>query len=278
MSEFPIEKTDAKPRSRTLLPVILLVVIFSFIPIAGRVLFRDRIAELPEYRLDAEKIRITSPPEWVGNDFVREVLHASGLDTDASLLDKSLPQKLSQAFSVAPWVEEVRRVEIRYPSGAHIELVYRTPVALVAVASQGLYPVDGNGVLLPTDYFIKVAPQKKNEFPVIEGIGSTPLGTAGTLWGDPLVHVGAQLARILGPVAPELELVKIRVIREAVPNGERLVGHLRTAGETEIVWGRIDPTAPKNSVKIQRLREYAKLYESLDNVPSGFQPIDLTGE
>ncbi len=268
-------------KSPSLRPVVLLVLFFLLLPVAGRFLLRDRMAQRPEYRIDARQVDVSPPPEWVNADFVQETLHASGLDANGSLLDDMLPQKLSRAFAVAPWVEEVRRVEIRFPSAARIELSYREPVALVEVASQGLFPVDGNGVLLPSDYFI-TAPEKKREFPVIDGVVSTPLGTAGTLWGDSAVHAAAQLAKILSPALFDTEIplgiAKIHVTKLNPPYDKQVEGQLKTHSGTEIFWGRIDPSDADNDQKLGRLRELVRLYRSLDQVPAHLQPIDLSAE
>jgi cell division septal protein FtsQ len=256
--------------------VIFIALIFAGFISAGWFLVRKQIVSRSEYRLTADRIQITVPPLWVPDNFVTEVLQNSGLDTSATLFDVSLPQKLSQAFSASPWVEEVRQVQIRYPSGAEVQLVYRVPMALVEMPSQGLYPVDRNGILLPTDYFISVAPKEKENYPRITGIRSAPLGVAGTLWGDPLVHAAAQLAGLLEDVSQKLGLVKIIPSHEATPTGHRIICRLQTNSKTEIIWGRFEPNDPKNIGKKKRLLEIDELYHSLDNVPAQFQPIDLS--
>jgi hypothetical protein len=255
--------------------IFITLVLAGFIS-AGWFFVRKQIVYRSEYRLSADRIQITVPPPWVPHNFVAEVLQSSGLDTSATLFDTSLPQKLSQAFSASPWVEEVRQVQTRYPSGAEVQLVYRVPMALVEMPSQGLYPVDRNGILLPTDYFISVAPEEKENYPRITGIRSAPLGVAGTLWGDPLVHAAAQLAGLLADVSQKLGLVKIIPSHEATPTGHRIICRLQTNSETEIIWGRFELNDPKNISKKKRLLEIAELYHSLDNVPAQFQPIDLS--
>jgi hypothetical protein len=256
--------------------VIFITLFFAGFILAGWFFVRKQITYRSEYRLSADRIRITVPPPWVHGNFVAEVLQSSGLDTSATLFDDSLPQKLSQAFLASPWVEEVRRVQTYYPSGAEVQLVYRTPAALVEMSSQGLYPVDRNGILLPTDYFINVAPEEKANYPRITGIRSAPLGVAGTLWGDPLVHAAAQLAGLLEDVSQKLGLVKIIPSRETTPTGYRIICQLQTNSETEIFWGRFEPDDPKNISKKKHLLEIAELYQSLDKVPTQFQPIDLS--
>ncbi|MDR2115413.1 MAG: hypothetical protein LBP87_03425 [Planctomycetaceae bacterium] len=256
--------------------IILVIFLFVGLGLLGWFFVKNRIMFRSEYRLSAERILVTVPPPWVPKNFIAEVLQSSGLDTSATLFDTSLPQKISQAFLASPWVEEVRQVKIRYPAGAEVLLVYRVPVALVEMVSQGFYPVDRNGILLPTDYFINVAPEKKENYLRITGIRSRPLGVTGTLWGDPLVHTAAQLAGLLEDVTQKLGLVKIIPSHEATPTGSRIICRLQTNSETEILWGRFEPNDPQNTGKKKRLIEIAELYHSLDNVPAQFQPIDLS--
>ncbi|MDR3196504.1 MAG: hypothetical protein LBU34_01440 [Planctomycetaceae bacterium] len=263
-------------RHKLFFGIILITLLFTGLGLAGWFFVKNRIVYRSEYRLSADRVLVTVPPPWVPENFIAEVLQGSGLDTGATLFDTLLPQKLSQAFLASPWVEEVRQVHIRYPAGAEVQLVYRVPVALVEMVSQGFYPVDRNGILLPTDYFINVAPEKKENYPRITGIRSQPLGVTGTLWGDPLVHTAAQLAGLLEDVTQKLGLVKIIPSHEATPTGRRIVCRLQTNSETEILWGRFESNDPKNISKKKHLLEIAELYHSLDNVPAQFQPIDLS--
>ncbi|MDR0336137.1 MAG: hypothetical protein LBI18_03505 [Planctomycetaceae bacterium] len=263
-------------RRKLFFGIIFIALFFIGFGVAGWFFVRSQIIHRSEYRLSADRILVTVPPVWVPEDFVADILQSSGLDTNSTLFDVSLPQKLSQAFLASPWVEEVRRVQTCYPSGAEVQLVYRVPVALVEMVSQGLYPVDRNGILLPTDYFISVAPETRASYLRITGIRSLPLGVTGTLWGDPMVHTAAQLAGLLEDVAEKLGLVKIIPSHEATPTGQRIVCRLQTNSETEILWGRFELNDPKNINKKNRLLEIAELYHSLDNVPAQFQPIDLS--
>ena len=70
-----------------------------------------------------------------------------------SILDDELVQKIQTAFSLHPWVANVTHVTKRHPAHVDVELEYRKPVAMVEVhenGSDGLYPVDTDGVLLPS--------------------------------------------------------------------------------------------------------------------------------
>lgn len=272
---------DTKPvvsRKRTVVALLFVAAVFVALGVGVRFRSGTSLGEQDVYRLSASKIRVSGAPPWVPDDFVDNVLKSSGLDASGSLLDSNLSQKLFQALTADPWVESVERVEIRFPSGAEVRLTYRSPAALVELPSRGLFPVDRNGVLLPTDYFIKVAPEKKEDYPRIRGIRSMPLGTVGTLWGDPSVHAAAQLAGRLGTLAYEAGLMSIFPTQESTPTGVRILCRLRTAGETEIFWGAFDAENPDNDARIARLRNLLENYRSLDLIPDNFKPIDLTKE
>lgn len=258
---------------RALAGLLFAAVIFGLVGAIGWYYIRDDVARRPEYRLLAEKIVVTERPDWVPEDFVARVLRGSGLETDASLLDGSLSLKLAQAFAADPWVEEVRRVQIRYPSGAEVDLVYRRTVALVEVPSQGLFPVDRNGVLLPTDSYLEQAPEHRDAFLRIQGPRSVPLGNTGTPWGDPLVHDAARLAGLLFDEAEELELAKIIAATNYGQSGVSC--RLLTRKGTEILWGIVDEDAATGEEKRDRLKQWQRNYRSLDQVPAAFQPIDL---
>lgn len=260
--------------SKNILLIFPVLILFGAVGSVCWYLVRDDIDRRSEYKLTADQITISPPPPWVPENFVETVLHSSGL-TDFSLLDSNLKQRLFQAFGVYPWIEAVRNVEIRFPSGADVRLVYREPVAMVLLESQGFFPVDRNGVLLPTDYFINVAPERQSEFLRIVGVRSMPFGAAGESWNDPMVHEAAKLAETLADMATEWDLEEIRPVSKTLSNDQRIVLHLRTRRKTEIVWGVFEPDPAVNDTKKQRLRKWAEQYGSLDDVPQNIRPLDL---
>lgn len=237
------------------------------------------LADRAEYLLSVPRLVVPAAPAWIPDDFVRDVIQSAGLDR-ASLLDPDLPRKLSQAFQSAPWVHSVERVELRFPGGARIHLTYRKPAALVEVDSQGFFPVDREGVLLPTAYFLQAGPEVKEQFPRIRSVRSMPLGTVGTPWGDPLVHQAAQLAGLLEEVCEERIVAIIRPGKEEPPQTNAAIRRsdswiLSTPRGTEILWGSFEPEAPENDRKLDRLRELLEIYRSLDDVPISMKPINL---
>jgi len=190
-----------------------------------------------------------------------------------SLLDKTLPQKLMEAFTTHPWVEKVEQVDLRYPSGADIKLVYRVPVAFVELTQRGIVPVDRSGVVLP--WYDAISDQQ-NEHLVIQGVQSMPLGSAGTLWGDPLVQTAAQLAAALTDddnIIEPLKLKWIIPVMETAPSGERIVFRLKTIAGTEFHWGTFVPGDPKLEAKKRKLWGLHEQFRSLDRVPANYRDL-----
>jgi len=257
--------------TRTLIGLILVLAIFAGLGALGWHFVKERIEHKPDYRLAADKITISPPPDWVPERFVEDVLQSSGLDRAGSLLDATLPQKLTEAFAAHPWVERVEQVIPRFPSGAEIRLSYRVPIALVEVSQRGIFLVDRNGVLLPPDYLSDS--ERRSEYLTIQGIQSMPLGSVGTPWGDPIVQVAAQLSATLADIAKPLNLARIVPITEEMPSGTRIAWQLRTAAGTEIHWGTFSPNDPRTEAKIKRLRDLREQFHSLDAVPVTFRDL-----
>ena len=264
---------------RTLIGIISVLAVCAGLGGPAWFFAKDRIRAKPEYLLSADKIIISPPlPDWIPDRFIEDVLQGSGLNKTGSLLDKTLPQKLAEAFAAYPWVEKVEQVVPHYPSGAQVKLAYRVPVALVEVPLHGSFPVDRNGILLPSEYLTNAVFDRRSKHLVIHGIQSTPLGSAGTPWGDPLVQAAAQLAAELENIAEPLKLARIIPAMETTPIGTRIVCRLQTTAGMEIHWGAAVPDDPKMEAKKKRLWDLNEQFRSLDSVPPRFQPVDLSRE
>src|SRR5688572_28156881 len=183
-------------RRRSVLAAILVLTGFLLIglrlwrQIEGDVLVR------PEYALAPHQIQITPPPPWVRADIKSEALGQGSLDGPLSIVDERLAERLAKVFLLHPWVERVESVSKHYPSRVTIELVYRRPAAMVEVPG-GLFPVDDQSVLLPSDDF---SAKDVRQYPRIAGINSQPLGPVGVAWGDPGVREGVRIAAALAAV------------------------------------------------------------------------------
>ena len=257
---------------RTLIALIFVLTFFAGLGLLGWYFVEKKIRIKPEYRLNAESITVTPPPNWVSERFIEEVLRTSGLNNTGYLLDKTLPQQLAEAFIAHPWVERVEQVELRYPSGAEIKLTYRVPIALVETPGRGVLPVDRHGFLLPSEYLAETSSDQQSRYFTIQGIQSLPLGAAGTPWGNPLVQTAAQLAEALMDIAEPLTLAKIISPTESVPR-TRAIWQVQTATGTEFHWGTFVPNDPATETKKKRLRDLHDQFRSLDNVPESFRNL-----
>lgn len=234
-----------------------------------------------EYRVSAEQITLTQGPEWVPADLVQQVFDNGGfIDHELSLHESTLSERIAAAFHTHPWIEKVVSVRKTWPAQVQVNVLYRRPVALIRT-TDGLYPIDRNGVLLPAADF---SPEDLNRYPVIEGISSSPAGRLGEVWGDSLVTEAAQLAEVLlqehtgGSWWEMLRLQGIQV-PEARPEPEAdSEFELVTPGGSRILWGRSPSTSHPGELDVQqkldRLRELQSRYGSFDG-PHGPWQIDI---
>jgi len=229
-----------------------------------------------EYRLTQQDLEITPPPAWIHRDVPAEVFRDASLNSPLSIMDDDLVRRIAEAFSLHPWVAEVRRVSKHYPARVEVELVYRRPVLMVQVPG-GLLPVDEVGVLLPSDDFSPL--EAVRDYPRLVGVDTVPVGPVGMRWGDARVLEGAEIADTFGPAWHELNLDRI------VPSALVEMGHsdeysyeLVTKGGTRILWGRAPgaeiPGEPQAADKVARLVEYQQQNGTLEG-PGGPQQLDV---
>jgi hypothetical protein len=220
----------------------------------------------PEYALAAHQIQITPQPAWIRADIKAEALRGDSLHAPLSIIDERLNERLAKMFMLHPWVARVEQVTKHYPSHVTVDLVYRRPAAMVEVPG-GLFPVDDQAVLLPSDDF---SAADARQYPRLAGIGSQPLGPVGTAWGDPSVLDGVKIALALAQVWRDLRLHSIRrsTINTGVRSGAQTHFELVTENGTVIPWGRApsieSPAEIPVAEKLARLKKYAADYGGLD--------------
>jgi len=230
---------------------------------------RAHVAAQPEYLVSVDDVEITPVPPWIHTDIKAEVIHEAGLNKNLSILDEHVPELLSEAFGLDPWVERVSGVHTSYPAHIRIDLVYRQPVAMVEVPG-GLLPVDAQGVLLPTAGFSATEAQN---YPRIVGISTSPRGLIGTPWGDASVEQGAKLTALLTDAWPTLGLHHIQSERAADSNSPEGAGlQIVTRQGTVFVWGAAPgeeaSDESKAAEKLARLLKLASDYKTLDTAPA----------
>lgn len=244
---------------------------------------RSEVAASDDYRLTPDEIEITPPPPWVHGDVKSEALQSAGLDGPMSILDDDLVQKIQTAFSLHPWVASVVHVSKRHPAHVDVELIYRRPVAMVEVhenGADGLYPVDIDGVLLPSNDF---SPLEARAFPRLAGVESSPLGTVGSRWGDPVVAGGARIAAALTPHWAEWKLWSIHWLKPVAGSDASAPAdfELITVAGQKIHWGAAPanepPSEPAADQKIAELKAFVDQHGSLDDPAAKQLDLSQTG-
>lgn len=281
--ETPTVTTDAPSTSwwertfqpRRIGPLALLAVIGVIVPWIVRQL--PDLRQQPEYQLPFSQIELDpAPSEAVPADLATRVQRRSQMPETVSLLDPVLPRTLAEAFAEHPWIERVIEVRNQYPAHVVVRVDYRHPVAVVLVQS-GLYPIDGEGVLLPPNDF---TPESVQHLIAVRGVATTPYAEAGKRWTDPAVLAAADLARYLGPRWQELQLKAIIVSPAATADTppEEIPLELETAGGSRILWGRAPdaqhPGELTGDQKLGRLEKYLAEFDRFDR-PSGPYEIDI---
>ena len=242
------------------------VVVVVAAALGGWLLWRrhaDDVRAHPDAVLFPEQVEVRGVAPWIRGDVRGEALRDASLDGGLPLDDPDLAERLRRAFARHPWVREVVAVTLREPAAAAVEVRCREPVAMVRVRG-GLYAVDGEGVVLPSDDFTQ---ESAAAYPTIAEVASTPLGAAGTRWGDPLVVEGAAVAAALGPEWPRLGLRDLRPTKTASGVTWDLVGDGDRTIRFGSAPGRERPDEPIAAAKLARLR----------GLPDGDeQSVDLT--
>lgn len=256
------DETDHRPIRRMLRRLIMAPAAWSLIwpmlLLIGSYLAYSRwYAEhfAQHYRsLDPKSISISEPHQYVRTDLVEQVYDDTSL-TDLSPLDRSVTAKLASAFASHPWVKRVHRV-LKQPDGKFtIDLDYRTPVAAFHVTGgdkwkqmiaehlkslgypisdvNGYLPLDGEGVLLPTE---GLTYDDAMDMIHIEVKEVYPTGNEGTPFGDRRVESAALLAKLLSAVRDQIRIARITVSEDSRMNLVPQL-HLITGDNTHLFWG-----------------------------------------
>lgn len=220
---------------------------------ALRVLFAPDLRADPDMILWPDAVSVTGIAPWVGVDLKDVALRDASLDGGLPLDDPELPQRLARAFGMQPWVRDVVRVALRHPAAAEVELRCREPVAMVAVPG-GLLAVDAEGVVLPSEDFTA---ESAAAYPRVSGIRSSPVGVAGSPWGDPAVHEAAAVAAAVGPEWRDLGFRDLRLAEHAARRGWELVDAAGRVIHFGAAPGGEGEGEPNVAAKVTRLRTLA---------------------
>jgi hypothetical protein len=225
-------------------------VLVAALVVAGK-LARNSLESTERYQLPFNDIDCPSPPGMARDTFISQVRYYGEFPEMISVLDASLPARLSEAFARHPWVEKVDAIEVG--PGRHIRawLAFRVPVLAVAYMQQTLQvrAADSMGVLLPHDAATQSLPR-------LTGKEIPPPGTSGRPWGNSQVEGACRLAGLLKPHQPALKLKEFRLQAGLI--------HLRRdapSSAPDVIWGQPPGLEtgdePAADVKLRRLNSLA---------------------
>lgn len=233
---------------------------------------RAHVLHSPQYQILLDNVSITPPPAWIHTDIKAEVIRDAEVDGALSVLDEDLTERIYQGFAAHPWVAKVLHVAKLAPARLQVELVYRQPVCMVQVAG-GLFPIDIEGVLLPTADF---SPHEAARFPRLSNIPLPTEPPAGAVWRDTRVLEGARLAAALSEVWAEMGFHHFELMAE--PGSEGNHYQILTRSGSRVFWGPAPGTDEAaqalTKAKLARLKQYYAERGSLDG-PHGTQDLDL---
>lgn len=257
------------------LGAMILSVLFVFVFPALSALWPS-ISQSPRYRFSPDSIELTEPTEWVPHGIAKQIAEEHPEWNNRSLLEDTLVADLAAEFRKHTWIASVDRVEKTRQGRVKVIVTYRSPVAMVET-SQGLVPIDADGVVLPPE---DVRPSDRERLPRLKGIRTIATGMVGRKWNDPLVISGAKLCAALLPKG-NLETIWKRYGLQAVvaPDLSRLspeeshqppVFELLTMKQRRVIWGHPPDSQshePSTAKKLERLASYIKKQSSLDQPP-----------
>ncbi|MEN6405803.1 MAG: hypothetical protein ABFC77_04950 [Thermoguttaceae bacterium] len=228
--------------------------------------FGPQILQSPDRQVGPEQVEITPLPDWIHRkrgELQREVFRDPAIDGPLSLMDDRLTERIYQAFSRHPWVARVTSVTKQYPALVRVSLVYRRPACMVEVAEEpkGVWAVDSDGVLLPSEDFTSV--EATTRYPHLTGLERKPTAALGQRWNDVRVVGGSEIAAALELLWDAMKLHRIAPMAAAPAAGSAGTEPqfvLTTRSGTQVLWGYApganvlgEPTAAQ---KVARLKKY----------------------
>jgi hypothetical protein len=203
------EKADRSPGSfDRVFPIAFRVLLFAALTLGtvyGFRRIRERALDLEEFRVRPDSLAIVKKPAWLANDVVSEIRRDLAAAPALSLFDPALPAALRGAVGENPWVEEVRRVNRRFPDKVVVHAKLRRPVAAIATRGRGgpFALVDENGRVLRTGVTDLTPWRESARSPLFEvrGVRTAEIRT-GAVLSDPALREAAALAKDLESLSP----------------------------------------------------------------------------
>jgi hypothetical protein len=222
---------------------------------------RDRVREDPRFCLGSWSIALGALPEWVTPEIRSELerIDLGGEEGSPSLFDGGALDRVKERLERSPWVREVSRIRLRYPTFEaagviDVELILRVPVALVEHG--GLYYLaDREGTRLGNPY--REAPTVWFGVPAVVCIPAAgQLPDAGGRWTSRDVLQGLEVAKVLHESGIPREFPSRRIDSIDLSNlhgrkDPRKSEIVLWSGSLRLTWGRSPISSGARSVSVK---------------------------
>jgi hypothetical protein len=228
------------------------------------------------------------PPPWIKSGkagLLERVRSRARLAPVLTLLDLDLKALAADFQRESPWVRAVGRIERAHPARLVVNLVYRRPVARIALG-RGEIIVDRDGVVLPDDdielesagplvHLALPAPPSASSYDALSGRALKIVPAPGATPDAEPARMAAALAAFLQD-QPADRIVPAGPFNFVHYRGGELF--LQTAGDGMILWGAAPgleaPGEPSADAKLTLLREWIARHGTSENRYPRFLAFD----
>lgn len=228
------------------------------------------------YSLKQENLTVTQQPDWIQSNVVEDVFRNANLN-NISLLSQNANAIVAQAFETNHWIKSTNRVTKATGGKVVVDVTYRRPVAMVwyepdpnmpavdgVQRKPGFFPVDDDGVVLPTTDFQNLDGNEISNYFVLWAAGARPAGDAGMAFGDVRITEALQLCKFLYDDRQALGIKGISITQEnRSSSSSPWIMVLHTIDDLSIIWGHAPSVQAPSEPSPKNKRDF--LFAWLEN-------------
>lgn len=255
---------------------LLVIAVFVTASIYAYKKFALEIAGRSDQQVSIENVLlIPEQPEWIHSPLRDQIVGQYQLDK-ILLDDSELVEQFAAAFELDSHIEDVVRVE-KTVNGIEVEVVYRTPVAMVEVKvddQRYVYPVDRSAVVMQTSDFKE---DDLADFLRLVSDYSKPKGNSGTPWGDPVIAGGAKIAGELSKISwQSMGLYRIYSLADNDGSNRQFYINLKDDENVRVLWGSSpDEEAADEASVAEKVKNLQAFFRENRTLSISTEPAEL---
>ena len=213
---------------------------------------RTHASGLRPYRLGPKSVRFVGLDARLGPLLTASLVDGRGFPINVSVFDPDAEQQVRDAVARHPLVAQVKRVDVRYPNRADVEVRLRRPAAWFEVRDRrgrpGYVLVSDDAYVLDHHLSGAMLEQPSVPLPRVVGVRAPRPQYVGQQWADLAEQVAEGLAaaevsrRLYRDFRSRVQVDVIDVSAFPAPPHRRREGELRLrlSGGTVVEWGRTE--------------------------------------